>query len=123
MSISEKSIKRRLNRARKSKGFTQREIADYLKIDVSTYRRIEKGTTPIINPHVRKVASLIKVPIEEIITTKTKKSKIDILEQITIIVQENEELKAKLEAIEHQLLPAKAREYAVSPEGLSGFSG
>lgn len=109
MSISKKSIKRRLNRARKSKGFTQKEIADYLKIEVSTYRRIEKGTTPVINPHVRKVASLIKVPIEEIITTKTKKSKIDILKQITIIVQENEELKAKLEAVEHERIRRNQR--------------
>ncbi|NJM79680.1 MAG: helix-turn-helix transcriptional regulator [Flavobacterium sp.] len=56
----------KLIEARKQKGFSQQQIAEHLCIDVSNYSRREKGQVKISSNEWEKIASLLKIPVEEI---------------------------------------------------------
>ena len=64
--MDERSIKNNINTYRKSKDLTQIETAQALKISTNAYRKIEKGNTAIINTHVRELADLLEMSIEEL---------------------------------------------------------
>ena len=95
MPLSKKSLKQRLLRIRKNKGITQQQAGEYLKIDRVTYRRLEKGITPIIHPYFRKMAKLLQIPLGDLLLGKTKEPKNDIVEQVLLLINENEDLKKK----------------------------
>lgn len=56
----------KLIETRKQKGISQQQIAEHLCIDVSNYSRREKGQVKISSNEWEKIATLLKVPIEEI---------------------------------------------------------
>lgn len=61
------SIKNNIFNVRKSRKLTQNEIAQSLNISVNAYRAIEKGKTAIVNPHVVRMADLLKLSTEELV--------------------------------------------------------
>jgi transcriptional regulator with XRE-family HTH domain len=64
--MDESFIKNNINTYRKSKDFTQIEAAQALNISTNAYRKIEKGNTVIINSHVRELADLFEMSLEEL---------------------------------------------------------
>jgi transcriptional regulator with XRE-family HTH domain len=64
--MDESFIKNNINTYRKSKDLTQIETANALKISTNAYRKIEKGNTAIINSHVRELADLFEMSLEEL---------------------------------------------------------
>ena len=64
--MDESSIKNNINTYRKNKDLTQTEAARALNISTNAYRGIEKGKTSIINSHVRDLAELLELSIEEL---------------------------------------------------------
>jgi transcriptional regulator with XRE-family HTH domain len=65
--ISDKKIKKHINRKRLSMGLTQSEMAARLKIDRNTYRNIEKGKTRMLNEHLNDIASILEAETDELI--------------------------------------------------------
>lgn len=64
--MDESFIKNNINTYRKSKDLTQTEAAQALNISTNAYRKIEKGNTVIINSHVRELADLFEMSLEEL---------------------------------------------------------
>jgi len=58
--------KTKLTEARKSKGFSQSQMAEQLCMDVSNYNRREKGQTKISFPKWEKLSKILEIPIEDI---------------------------------------------------------
>jgi transcriptional regulator with XRE-family HTH domain len=64
--MDESFIKNNIDTYRKSKDLTQIEAAQALNISTNAYRKIEKGNTVIINSHVRELADLFEMSLEEL---------------------------------------------------------
>ena len=58
--------KLKLQEIRTQKGFTQRQIADLLCMDVANYNRREKGAVKTSISEWEKLAKILETPIEEI---------------------------------------------------------
>ena len=58
--------KNKLFEARKSKGFSQLQIAQKLHMDHTSYQRREKGVTKIHITEWEKLAQILEVPLNEI---------------------------------------------------------
>ena len=64
--MDESFIKNNINTYRKSKDLTQKEAAQALNISTNAYRKIEKVNTSSINSHVRELADLLEMSLEEL---------------------------------------------------------
>lgn len=60
------SIKENIRKVRKSRKYTQEDMADKLEISLTAYRDLEKGSTNIINANVIRVAELLDISTEEL---------------------------------------------------------
>jgi transcriptional regulator with XRE-family HTH domain len=58
--------KEKLRTVRKSKGYTQQQLADVIPTDVSNYSRKESGAVSITQTEWTKIAHFLDVPVEEI---------------------------------------------------------
>ncbi|MGU3377351.1 helix-turn-helix domain-containing protein [Chryseobacterium sp. M5A1_1a] len=58
--------KEKLRIIRKQKGYTQKQVADYIATDVSNYSRKESGDVKIISDEWEKIARFLEVPVDEI---------------------------------------------------------
>ncbi|WP_165790475.1 helix-turn-helix domain-containing protein [Chryseobacterium sp. MYb7] len=58
--------KEKLRTVRKTKGYTQQELADVIPTDVSNYSRKESGGVSITQTEWQKLAKFLEVPVEEI---------------------------------------------------------
>ncbi|RQO40919.1 transcriptional regulator [Chryseobacterium sp. KBW03] len=58
--------KEKLRTVRKSKGYTQQQLADVIPTDVSNYSRKESGAVSITQTEWTKLAHFLDVPVEEI---------------------------------------------------------
>ena len=56
----------KLIEARKSKGFSQQQLAEKLCMDVSNYNRREKGQAKITTSEWEKLATILEKPVEDI---------------------------------------------------------
>lgn len=56
----------KLTEARKSKGFSQSQMAEQLCMDVSNYNRREKGQAKISFSEWEKLSKILEIPVEEI---------------------------------------------------------
>ena len=61
------SIKKNIRKVRKSRKFTQEEMAHKLGISLTAYRDFEKGGTSILNGNLLKMASFLETPTEELV--------------------------------------------------------
>ena len=66
--------KEKLLKARKQKGYTQKQIAEVISTDVSNYSRKETGDVKIIKEEWEKLANFMEVPFDEIYEEDHKKS-------------------------------------------------
>ena len=96
--MDESFIKNNINTYRKSKDLTQIETANALKISTNAYRKIEKGNTAIINTHVRDLAELLEMSIEELFLGYSPAETID-----TTINQVKEEYGSKITTLEDRV--------------------
>ncbi|MDR1877914.1 MAG: XRE family transcriptional regulator [Flavobacteriaceae bacterium] len=60
-------IKEKLINVRKTKKFSQQDIANYLKISQTQYQRKEKGEVKILDCEWERIAELMNVPVEDIL--------------------------------------------------------
>ncbi|MFP3833154.1 helix-turn-helix transcriptional regulator [Chryseobacterium sp. SIMBA_028] len=58
--------KEKLRIIRKEKGYTQKQVADYISTDVSNYSRKESGDVRIIPDEWERIAHFLEVPLDEI---------------------------------------------------------
>ncbi len=58
--------KQKLIETRKSRGYSQEQMAKHLHMDVSNYNRREKGQAKITSTEWEKLANLLNVSVEEI---------------------------------------------------------
>ncbi len=56
----------KLIEVRKSKGYSQNQMAEELCMDVSNYNRREKGQSKVSSSEWEKLASVLEVPVEDI---------------------------------------------------------
>ena len=63
----DKLIRMELTNARKSKHISQKELAKYLEIDLSTYNKYEKGSRKLSNEVVKKLAEYYNVSVSDIV--------------------------------------------------------
>ena len=96
--MDESFIKNNINTYRKSKDLTQIETAHALKISTNAYRKIEKGNTAIINTHVRDLAELLEMSIEELFLGYSPAETID-----TTVNQVKEEYGNKITTLEDRV--------------------
>ena len=61
------SIKQNIRNVRKSRKFTQEEMADRMGMSLTAYRDLEKGDTSIVNSNLHKVADLLETTSEELV--------------------------------------------------------
>lgn len=61
------SIKQNIRSIRKSKKFTQEEMAYKMGMSLTAYRDLEKGETSIVNANLQKVAMLLDTTTEELV--------------------------------------------------------
>ena len=69
------SIEQRLKRIRKSKGFTQDNLAYELGITKGAYNKIEKGTTSVTIKRLKEIADILEVEIQDFFTDSNGSSK------------------------------------------------
>ena len=65
--LDESTMRGNLRKARVARGLTQAEVADFLKISVTAYQKIESGKTRIINEHYLRCAELFGVSAAELV--------------------------------------------------------
>ena len=65
--IDDNSIKKHISKHREKCGISQKEMADKLGMDRTTYRSIEKGKTKLINSHIHDIAESLGASTEEIV--------------------------------------------------------
>jgi transcriptional regulator with XRE-family HTH domain len=56
----------KLLEARKNRGYSQNQMAEFLFMDISSYNRREKGQMKISVPEWEKLSEILKVPLEAI---------------------------------------------------------
>ena len=61
------SIKQNIRKARKSRKFTQEEMAYKMGMSLTAYRDLEKGDTSIVNANLQKIANLLDTSTEELV--------------------------------------------------------
>ena len=61
------SIKQNIRKSRKSKKFTQEEMAYKMGMSLTAYRDLEKGETSIVNSNLQKIANLLGTTTEELV--------------------------------------------------------
>ena len=65
--MDNRSIKHNIRQVRKSRRFTQEEMALKLGISLTAYRDLEKGETSIVNTNLNKVADILDTSAEELV--------------------------------------------------------
>jgi len=60
-------IRERIKKTRRALNYTQEYVAECLKISTNSYREIESGKTSLINPRLKKISEILKLPIETLI--------------------------------------------------------
>ncbi|WP_292008544.1 helix-turn-helix transcriptional regulator [Chryseobacterium sp.] len=107
--------KEKLRFIRKSKGITQKQMADFLCTAISNYCRKENGEVKIIKNEWEKIAKFLDVAIEDIfeedrfpdstgikIQNHINTSMIESLQDyIRLLKDENTQLRAKIELLEN----------------------
>ena len=61
------SIKQNIRKIRKSKKYTQEEMAYKMGMSLTAYRDLEKGETSIVNANLQKIANLLETTTEELV--------------------------------------------------------
>ena len=61
------SIKQNIRNIRKSRKYTQEEMAYRMGLSLTAYRDLEKGETSIINANLQKIAALLETTTEELV--------------------------------------------------------
>ena len=61
------SIKQNIRNIRKSRKYTQEEMADRMGMSLTAYRDLEKGDTSIVNANLLKIAMLLDTTTEELV--------------------------------------------------------
>ena len=59
------SLNKTLYKIRRERGMSQEDIAERLKISVTSYRKIEKGTTPLISDRAYEIAEALNIPFNQ----------------------------------------------------------
>ena len=70
-------ISESLKKIRKSKGYSQEYVADYIGIDTTNYGRIERGQTSITFDRLEQLAKLYGLSIVEFVVTLTNSKPIN----------------------------------------------
>jgi hypothetical protein len=65
--IDDNKIKEHIYQNRESKGISQKEMAEKLGLDRTTYRSIEKGKTKLLNSHIYEIAEHLNISTEELV--------------------------------------------------------
>lgn len=60
-------INEAIRKIRKSKGISQEQVADYLKIDTTNYGRIERGQTSVTCERLEQLSNLYQTSVPDII--------------------------------------------------------
>ncbi|WP_396154562.1 helix-turn-helix domain-containing protein [Flavobacterium macrobrachii] len=64
---------KKLITARKNKGLTQKQVADKMAMEQTTYSKKERGLSPIREDEWMRFAKILEVNIEDIKEIRTKK--------------------------------------------------
>ena len=64
--MDNKSVKEKIYRYRRSLGYTQEQMAEYLGLSVTQFRSIENGSTKLIHNSVGKIAEALGVSLGEL---------------------------------------------------------
>ena len=65
--MTNEEIRNRIKARRKEQQLSQADLAEKLSISQTAYYKIEKGNTGLISDHLPKIASILKIPEEELV--------------------------------------------------------
>ena len=65
--IDDNSIKANIYKRRKQKGLTQKEMAEQLGMDRTSYRNIERGNAKILGGRITEIAKFLEISTEELV--------------------------------------------------------
>ncbi len=74
--MDNQSIKEKIYWYRKSRGYTQEQMADLLGISVTQFRSIENGSTKLIHRSAGPIAAILGLSIEELFTGEFEPEKV-----------------------------------------------
>ncbi|HRT34115.1 MAG TPA: helix-turn-helix transcriptional regulator [Bacteroidales bacterium] len=94
--MNDSDIKKRIRELRESLGYTQEDMANYLKMSLNSYRQLESGKTSIISKRVFSIAQLFNMSLSELIFGTNKETSTD--EKIAEIAKSYQEQIEKIEA-------------------------
>lgn len=65
--MDNKDIKKRIRELRESLGYTQEEVANFLKMSQNSYRQLESGKTLLISKRLDSLATILKTTVSELL--------------------------------------------------------
>ncbi len=103
--VNEESVKDNIRKVRLEMGLTQLEMSLNLGISRTSYRKLERQGTAVINPKVYKISELSGVPVSTIITGEEETSE-NLLREVA---DTQERIKAVREDYENRLSEKQAK--------------
>jgi transcriptional regulator with XRE-family HTH domain len=99
-------INESLKKIRKSKGFSQEQVADYIGIDTTNYGRIERGQSSITFDRLIQLAELYEMSVVELVRqlTNSKMSSNSVLSEQGNLIDTIDYLKKEVAFLRESLL-------------------
>ncbi len=96
----------KLKQLRESKGITRKKVAEFLKIDQSTYGKYELNKRQPDSLTLKQLASYFGVSIDYLLNDKEDKKEVNQIEQLDLNSKDMKEIKQKAEHIKNSLMSA-----------------
>lgn len=91
--LSRMEIYERIRSIRLARNFTQEYMAEQLTIDVANYGRLERGKSKVDIEHLKKIASILGVSLEELVSEKEANQFLKQEKAISILEEMLQEIK------------------------------
>ncbi|MBR5249568.1 MAG: helix-turn-helix transcriptional regulator [Bacteroidales bacterium] len=100
--MDNRSIKHNIYKLRRDKGLSQEEVANLMDISLTSYRKIEKGTTTLISDRISQLAAALGITEDELLLGNTFNHR-QLQQEVKVSQQENQRLTLEINHLKHLL--------------------
>ena len=100
--MDNRSIKHNIYKLRRDKGLSQEEVANLMDILLTSYRKIEKGTTTLISDRISQLAAALGITEDELLLGNTFNHR-QLQQEVKVSQQENQRLTLEINHLKHLL--------------------
>ena len=100
--MDNRSIKHNIYKLRRDKGLSQEEVANLMDISLTSYRKIEKGTTTLISDRISQLATALGITEDELLLGNTLNHR-QLQQEVKVSQQENQRLTLEINHLKHLL--------------------